>query len=590
MASQRTLLVASLAAALVACDTPAGNDNGIISCEADGATGVTLAMNVGDVATVSSPAQLACIRVQGSASPSRYLFVPANVTNRQDVRLAATIKATESSSAAATQLAASLGAPSDAPSYRALPLRDTRIDDRVRAFERTPEFRRGLENRRRRLESRDARFAVAAAEPPAVGSTRTIRVPNFDDNTAGNSCDNPIAITTTVEAVGENSVILVDNERPDNGLTRADFEQIAMEFDTLIYAVDTTYFGVPTDLDVDERIFILYTPEVNKLSEPNSGSYVGGFFFSGDLFDVSDCAQSNETEIFYLLAADPLKEFGNTFERDFVRVSTRGTIAHEFQHMINIGVKIAAPFQAYDETAWLNEGLSHFAEELVGRRSLNKGVLEELTWTDVAADRTTYVAFFYQNFARFEDYLLSPGTSSPTSENAAQSLSYRGAAWAFVRHLSDHHSDGDVAAFTRLLVLSPDTGIANTESRTGVPFEDQVRGFLVALAADDAGIPNLDPVYEYASWRLIETMGCFATPRDSDDPLLPCGNGDYQLNVRSLGGVPDIGTRLSILSGSGAYYLGSYPGTTPTLGVQLLSNTGQQVSAPGARVFVLRMD
>ena len=590
MASQRTLLVASLAAALAACDTPAGTDNGITSCEADGATGVTLAMNVGDVATVSSPAQLACIRVQGSASPSRYLFIPANATNRQDVRVAATIKATESGPAAETQLAASLGAASVASSYGSLPLTDTRIDDRIRAFERTPEFRRGLENRRRRLARRDARFAVAVAEPPAVGSTRTIRVPNFDDNTAGNACDNAISITTTVEAVGENSVILVDNDRPDNGLTRADFEQIAAEFDTLIYAVDTTYFGVPTDLDVDERIFILYTPEVNKLSEPNSGSYVGGFFFSGDLFDVSDCAQSNETEIFYLLAADPLKEFGNTFERDFIRVSTRGTIAHEFQHMINIGVKIDAPFLAYDETAWLNEGLSHFAEELVGRRSLNKGVLEELAWEDVAADRNTYIAFFYQNFARFEDYLLSPGTSSPTSENAAQSLSYRGAAWAFVRHLSDHHSDGDVVAFTRSLVLSPDTGIANTESRTGVPFEDQVRGFLVALAADDSGIPNLDPVYEYASWRLIETMGCFATPRDPGDPLLPCGNGEYQLNVRSLGGVPDIGTRLSILSGSGAYYLGSYPGTTPTLAVQLLSNTGQQLSAAGARVFVLRMD
>lgn len=585
MASPRTLLVASLAAALVACDTPAGPDNGSIACEADGATGVTLAMNVGDVATVSGPAQLACIRVQASASPSRYLFIPANVTDRQDVRVAATIKATESGSATATQLAALLGAGSGAPSHRPFLVSDTRIDDRIRAFERSPEFRRALENRRRRTETRDARFAVAAAEPPAVGSSLTIRVPNFDDNTA-NACDNPISITTTVKAVGENSVIIVDDNAPSDGLTDADYVDIASEFDTLIYPVDTTYFGVPSDIDVDGRIFILYTPEVNKLSEPNSGSYVGGFFFSGDLFDVEDCAQSNETEIFYLLAADPLPEFGNKFEPEFIRVSTRGTIAHEFQHMINIGVKIAAPFLAYDETAWLNEGLSHFAEELVGRRSLNKGVLEELTWADVSADRNTYVAFFFQNFARFEDYLLSPGTSSPTSENAAQSLSYRGAAWAFVRHLSDHYADGDVVAFTRSLVLSPDTGIANTVSRTGVPFEDQVRGFLVALAADDAGIPNLDPVYEYASWRLIEAMSCFATPAQD----FPACNGDYQLNVRSLGGLPDVGTRLSILSGSGAYYLGSYLDTTPSLAVQLVSNTGQQLNVAGARMFVLRMD
>ena len=587
MASPRSLLVASLAAALAACDTPAGPGNGGTACEAAGATGVTLAMNVGDVATVSSPAQLACMRVQGSASPSRYLFIPANVTDRQDIRVAATIKATESGSTTATQLAASLGAVSGAPLDRPFPLRDTRIDDRIRAFERTPEFRRALHNRRRSAAARDARFAVAAAEPPAIGSTRTIRVPNFDDNTA-NACDNPISILTTVKAVGENSVILVDNAAPTGGLTDADYAQIAIEFDTLIFPVDTTYFGVPTDLDVDERIFILYTPEVNKLSEPNSGSYVGGFFFSGDLFDATDCEQSNETEIFYLLAADPGPDpqFGNEFERDFIRVSTRGTIAHEFQHMINIGVKIAAPFLAYDETAWLNEGLSHFAEELVGRRALNKGVLEELTWTDVSADRNTFVAFFFQNFARLEDYLLSPGTSSPTSEKAAESLSYRGAAWAFVRHLSDHYSDGDVDAFTRSLVLSPDTGIANTESRTGVSFEDQVRGFLVALAADDAGIPNLDPVYEYASWQLIDAMACFATPVAD----FPACSGDYQLKVGSLAGIPDAGTRLSILSGSGAYYIGSYLDATPTLGVQLLGNTGGQLNAAGARMFVLRMD
>ncbi|HEX6059733.1 MAG TPA: hypothetical protein VFZ11_12040 [Gemmatimonadaceae bacterium] len=583
MAPHRTLLVASVAAALAACDTPAGPNSGTV-CNPDGQTGSVLSMSVGDVETVSSPADLACLRIQGSAEASRYLFVPANVTDRQDVRVSATFKASESEAASATQLAMSLGGVplvgADRPARRSMS-----IDDRIRAFERTAEFRRGLENRRLRPTSRGARFSVSAAVAPTVGSTKTIRVPNFDDDTP-TLCDNPISIITTVKAVGENSVILVDDNAPANGLSDADYTEIAAEFDTLIFPVDTTYFGVPSDLDVDERIYILYTPEVNKLSEPNSGSYVGGFFFSGDLFDAQDCAQSNETEIFYLLAADPGPNplYGNKFEADFIRVSTRGTIAHEFQHMINIGVKIAAPFLAYDETAWLNEGLSHFAEELVGRRALNRGVLDELTWAQVYADRNTYIAFFYQNFARFEDYLLSPGSSSPTSEKAAEALSYRGAAWAFVRHLADHRSGGDVDAFTRALVLSPDTGIANTESRTGVSFEEQIRGWLIANAADDRGVPNLAPVYEYASWRLIDAMECFA----SDNPSVSCTS--YPLKVTSLGSVPTTGSRLSILSGSGAYYLGAYSGSTPTITVQLIGNTGQQLTAEGARIFVLRMD
>ena len=585
MVPPRTLLVASLAAALAACDTPAGPNTGT-ACEPDAATGRLLALNVGDVATGSGPADLACIRIESSASPSRYLIIPANVTDREDVIIAASFEASETEPVTTEALLASLGA--RAGPGRDLPLRDMRIDDRIRAFEQTPEFRRGLADRRQRGALRGANAALAVA-PPTVGSTKTIRVPNFDDNTGDNPCDNPISITATVKAVGKNSVILVDDASPTGGLSDSDYGQIAAEFDTLIFPVDTTYFGVPTDLDVDERIYILYTPEVNKLSEPNSGSYVGGFFFSGDLFAASRCAQSNETEIFYLLTADPgpTPLFGNEFEREFIRVSTRGTIAHEFQHMINIGMKIADPDVEYDdETAWLNEGLSHFAEELVGREVLGKGVLEELTWAEVTANRETYVAFFFQNFARFEDYILNPAGSSPTSEKAAESLSYRGAAWAFVRHLSDHRAGGNVAQFTRSLVLNVDTGIANVESRTGVPFEDQIRAWMIANAADDRGIPNLDPVNEYASWRMIEAMACFATPVAN----FPACNGSYQLKVTPLSAVPATGSRLSIRSGSGAYFVGSYLDATPTITAQLLGTTGRQLPAAGARVFVLRMN
>jgi hypothetical protein len=50
-----------------------------------------------------------------------------------------------------------------------------------------------------------------------------------------------------------------------------------------------------------------------------------------------------------------------------VRQNTRGTIAHELQHMINQGRRLLNPAVDSSETIWLNEALSHFAEEIVGR-------------------------------------------------------------------------------------------------------------------------------------------------------------------------------------------------------------------------------
>jgi hypothetical protein len=586
MALPRTALAATLAAALVACDTPV-DTNGAVDCTVGGTGGQTLAMSVGDVATISDPAHFACLRIEAAATPSRYLFVPANVTPRVDAvekTLAMSLRASETGSGASAVLAASVSAPLRERFGRMAALRDARIDDRIRSFESSVD----LVAVRAARQGRRARGAAAAvaAEPPVVGSTKTIRVPNFDDNTDNDLCDNAIAVSTTVKAVGEHAVILLDNAAPANGLTDLEFTQIAAEFDTLIYEVDTEYFGVPTDLDVDQRIYILYTPEVNKLSEPNSGSYVGGFFFSGDLLEAASCAQSNEGEIFYLLTADPLGQFGNDFEKDLIRVSTRGTIAHEFQHMINLGMKIEAPFEAENETSWLNEGLSHFAEELVGRRALGRSDMDELTWLEVWSDESIFLGFFYQNFARFESYLRNPQGSSPTSDLAAQQLSYRGAAWALLRHLADHYNgvQGSVAAFTRALVLSADTGIANLESRTAAPFEEQIRGWLLANWADDRGIPNLDPHYEYASWRMREAMDCFVS-----DNATAC-EAAYPLKVTSLSSVPAGGSSLSLLTGTGAYFLGTWSVTTPSVIVQLTGPTGQLVQGTGGRMFVLRSD
>jgi hypothetical protein len=80
------------------------------------------------------------------------------------------------------------------------------------------------------------------------------------------------------------------------------------------------------------------------------------------------CPQTNEQEIFYLLAADPTGEFSDARSTALVRGDAR-TIAHEFQHMINQWIRQFNPAVDEFEVDWLNEGLLHFAEEAVGRAS-----------------------------------------------------------------------------------------------------------------------------------------------------------------------------------------------------------------------------
>src|SRR5262249_24440562 len=151
------------------------------------------------------------------------------------------------------------------------------------------------------------------------------------------------------------------------------------------------------------HITILYTPEVNKLTSEGAWSFVAGFFWGGDLLPRSlpaknwSCATSNEQEVFFLLAPDPEGAInGNKRSAPAVRRGTRGPIAHELQHMISQGVRTGNNTSAVEAT-WLNESLSHFAEEAVGRAVLKVGDAQRLGYADVTADGATYQAFFEQN-------------------------------------------------------------------------------------------------------------------------------------------------------------------------------------------------
>jgi hypothetical protein len=259
-----------------------------------------------------------------------------------------------------------------------------------------------------------------------------------------------------------------------------------------------------------------------------------------------------------------------------VRQSIRGTIAHEFQHMINLGVRIAE--DAPDEDTWLNEALSHFAEELVGRAEDGFTDTQELAIADIADfsdSLKNFNAFFGQNLARHREWLLNPGKLGAISSHADTSLAVRGAAWSLVRWTADHYANGNVAAFTRALVSGPQSGVDNLVTRAGVPFDSIMAGWLVANFTDNDNITGLAARYTYPSWNMRDVQEAL-TVNNHKYPLVPAAVDSGSVLNRTTD------------SGTGDFFL---VGVTPPRSVTLgeLMQAGGAVTYAGARLYIIRV-
>jgi hypothetical protein len=513
---------------------------------------------------------MSCIGITSTQAPSDYLVITANASREQDDLHSYVVRTTEGS-------AARDRAPDESARFAIALAEDTtraRIEGRVRESERRLLATRSLANVA--LRTTFGASSQRAPDPVRVGDTLSFHVP---DVSTDNLCTNYVDVRAVVKAISATAIVALDVAAPSRGFTVADFGSIADEFNSLILPTDTQWFGAPTDLNDDGHITILYTPRINRLTPTGSLGYVGGFFLSTDLLPRSNpvqnwtCPSSNEQEIFYLLAADPDGTVnGNRFSLETTRESSRGTTAHELQHMINQGIRQTVTRSDHLEVAWLNEGLSHFAEELVGRASRGYADNKKLSWDDVLFELDDFDSFFRQNLLRLRLWLDRPDLWSPTSGSALTQLAPRGAAWALLRYSTDQYGGSNPRAFVRSLVAGPEVDIANLEARTHANFADVVAGFLVASFADST-IGSMAPRYSFASWSMRDVMTNF-------------NGGDFPLRTRRL---PSADVVTSSPSGSGNYFVLSLAAGAPTATLQMLSPAGGPVDFTGARVYVARL-
>jgi hypothetical protein len=300
---------------------------------------------------------------------------------------------------------------------------------------------------------------AALVVPPIVGDQRNFWV------CAETRCASFVQVAATATHVGSKGAIYLDDTVPAGGLTQADINILGMLFDTdtpNMYSIGTTAFGAESDLDANNVAIILLTDAVNSLSGNcnSTGSVILGYFLGRDLFP--GMPNSNGGEIFYSFVPDPNNP-SCTVSKSFVQSILPPTFIHEFQHMISFNQRVLIRSGQAEDT-WLNEALSHFAQELGGRLLLGTHGLGS------AQDR--FSQFLSANVTNAYEYLEDPeATFLITPGNSTGTLKERGANWLFVRWIADQFdSDSLGGNLTRSLVQTTRRGSANVAAATAASF------------------------------------------------------------------------------------------------------------------------
>jgi hypothetical protein len=349
---------------------------------------------------------------------------------------------------------------------------------------------------------------LAQAAGPQIGDRRTFPVCNTVTCSAVEDFDR---VTGEVKFVGEHAIIYQDLDAPANGFADQDFAVLGTTFDQDLYEVNAQAFGAESDVDRNGRVVILMTPVVNGLTPVADCDIeiIVGFFFAIDIDPAfGNDERSNKGEVFFSLVPDPTGAVTCEHSVDRIRRLVPVTFVHEHQHMISYNQHVLRR-QGNSEVLWLNEAMSHLAEELSGFHFLGLG------------DNDRFSRFVLGDLFNAFKYLKSPGAVFTLPGEGVGSLEERGAAWLFVRWLTDQFGEPVV----RRLSESALTGAANVEAAAGEPIGPLFAQWFLANYVSD--LPDFTPPsrLQYTTWAFRTTYASL-NEQDPDDfdrpyPLVP---------------------------------------------------------------------
>lgn len=533
-------------------------------CTGASAGQVSLAI-AGD--TAIDPSQTAGCVVFGpnpSASARQYLLVPQAVSGVPDdasgfLLLGATVPAAAAPFAAARTVTAAPLPPQQ------------RFDLTLRLAERELARQGGAL-------PRPQAAAPLARVPPAVGDRRVFKVCGTSD------CTTHPTVVAFARNVGTHIAVFQDSADEANGraLSTADLDTLRLLFDTLLYAADTSAFGRESDIDGNGVVIVLMTGKVNSLvPSPCTGGYIGGYFYGGDL--LAGFAGGNASEIFYSIVPDPNGTLSCRHTAAGLKNNVPGTFIHEFQHMISFNQHVLLRHNPLGEDLWLNEGLSHYAEELGARLFL-------------PGDSTTFCYFIAGDLYNSAGYLAAPESHILVDTAGIGGLENRGAYWLFVRFLVDQFSSDTTRVANNVVTRSLDqttfTGAANVTNATATPFATVVARWALANYVSDLPTFTAPTELQYKRWRFrtdYKTIHdvCLARippnppppPFPSGYPLFPASGDGSALNLAG-----------TLHSGSGSYYIAQQAAGAVGFTLLFSNSTGYALRTSLApRLNVLRL-
>lgn len=401
-----------------------------------------------------------------------------------------------------------------------------------------------------------------------------------------------VTVSARLIYTGANILLYVDKTAPvTGGFADAEYASFGRQFDQDLFTIDVNTFGATSDIDANTKTFVLFTPVVNRLTLGGTcGSYVAGFFNGADL---SGNDKANKGEIFY--SSVPGEPAGGAtcppLALNTVRTSAPATFIHELQHMISYNQHVLVR-SAPAEAVWLNEGLSHMAEELGGKLYETRYPCPNLPPCPPAGRGSTAQifpdsaqGFLPPNFANAYDFFSSRLDFSLTSPTGFGTIEERGVAWLFLRWLADQKGD----ARLKDLVQTRNTGTANVEAVAGETFRTLFADFLAATLLDDfpgTTVGQIPSRYQYPSRNLRAIYARLNFIQPAAYPTV------YPLDVNDLGGGSQL-TPASVAQTRqmkpGSLDLFKFTSAVPNAGVAFRAPSGPFLSTLNAQLTVVRL-
>ena len=194
---------------------------------------------------------------------------------------------------------------------------------------------------------------------------------------------------------------------------------------------------------------------------------------------------------------------GNRRSKSQVVTFANGTVAHEYQHMINAGRRLYVnAVGEHFEERWLDEGLAHIAEDINFWRAAGQEYASRISTTASSPTRKrpprirrSSRTISCATGSTLRDRKFSRRSDSMHSMTICRRA---GPIWSFLRFAADHQPVGQDNTFWFKLVNSTTSGIENLTAALGGSPYPLLRDWSISVFLDD-NAANVDPRFQQPS-------------------------------------------------------------------------------------------